>query len=1212
MTRNRPAPHASRIGAAVRAVAALACLTLLIAGWPTLLALTIGNPVPGLQDLAVGDVSDTAVIAVLASITWVAWAQFTLAVLVEAVTLAARTPFPRRIPGVLPSQQHLARTLVTAVLVLIPAVSTFTGAAQAAQASTVAAAPAATATLQPAGQPDSPQATSPDSRARATTPTRTHTVTAQGPATYWDLAEAYLGDGQRWSEIWHLNEGRHQSDGAVMNSPGLLRVGWDVLIPTTSPEPGASSPAAGTVRVHPGDTLGAIAQEHGTTWPTLWQDNQGRTEPHGEHFTDPDHIEPGWTVEVPAPADPPASARETPDQTPDVTGEHTPSPAPTAEPGASRTSPAPSHQTRGDDTTGSVREPEHRAAATAPTPPTATPQPSPAAPTALSTTTPATAAPSTAAAAGSSSPAVPTGQAPHLPSAVSLLRHGLGPGAGLLAATALIALLRQRRRQFRYRRPGRMISATPPDLVVMEKALLTQGSASLGDVAWLDEALRALAQQITQAGGRLPDITAVRVGTDVLELVLARPADPGDPGPPAPWRGDPLTGRWQLRRTDYTPDDEEQAELRRWQFAPYPTLVSLGYSTEGDYWLLDLEQIGALTLTGDHDRCLDLARFLAADLAHNTWSELMDVVLIGFGAEVPGINPDRVSHVADAAAALTRLRFQVQTNREVLDTTGLADTLEGRQKDVAADQWMPQVLIIDDTALDEQDTAQLHALVSAVRSQRGRTGVAVVVTGSPISSPHPSSADQWQLPVDPDGQVFVQALGLTLRAQQLPAHEATQLARLLTASASLADRPMPPARGQEAWDSLADAAGAPLPALTTSQRASLADPAPAAIASNHRSPARIRVAPAQTSVDPAATGAASVRAANGGPSVGTATGSPAPTPPTPATPPTAPTPAPAELPAPNEVRSVLPQPMDSLLEATATTIQDVQALAPSVSDTARHQIEDADTDLDRDLAAWNSPGTPRPRLSVLGPVQVRSTGELPGRSPRRPWYTEVVAYLGAAHPRGVTAEQFGTDLWPGDPDITSKSKLRQSVHMARKWLGEDPDTGQPFVPVANDAPGGVGLYRIEGLLLDADLFRRLRLRGVARGTEGIADLEAALRLVTGRPFDQRRADGYAWLADTPLDHEYTGMIVDVAHLVATHYLSTGRADLAAAAAQISLLADSHDDVALLDLVAAADAQGNQGEARAWIRRILANHDAEIEEDLPPRTAEILRRRHWIT
>lgn len=249
-------------------------------------------------------------------------------------------------------------------------------------------------------------------------------------------------------------------------------------------------------------------------------------------------------------------------------------------------------------------------------------------------------------------------------------------------------------------------------------------------------------------------------------------------------------------------------------------------------------------------------------------------------------------------------------------------------------------------------------------------------------------------------------------------------------------------------------------------------------------------------------------------------------------------------------------------------------------------------------------------MSLLGPVTVRARGQLPARNPRLAWNTELVAYL-ATHPRGVSTERLGTDLWPGDPDIAGKTVLRQAVLVARKWLGANPRTGRDHLP-ARRSPG-TELYRVEDALVDADLFRRLRLRGVARGAAGIGDLQAALDLVAGPPLDPalRRPEGYGWLSETHLDHEYAAMVVDVAHIVATHYLAAEEPAAAAAAARAALLAGSLEDVPLLDLVAACDALGNRAEADAYVKRILDNHDAEVEEDLPPRTAEVLFRRQWL-
>ena len=79
--------------------------------------------------------------------------------------------------------------------------------------------------------------------------------------------------------------------------------------------------------------------------------------------------------------------------------------------------------------------------------------------------------------------------------------------------------------------------------------------------------------------------------------------------------------------------------------------------------------------------------------------------------------------------------------------------------------------------------------------------------------------------------------------------------------------------------------------------------------------------------------------------------------------------------------------------------------------------------------------------------------------------------------------------------------------------------------------------------------------------------------MSGVPFSHRRPGGYGWLAGVGLDHEYTAMIVDLAHTVATHHLAAGEPEQAAAAAQIALRAGSSEDTPLLDLVAACQARG---------------------------------------
>src|SRR5699024_6192558 len=125
---------------------------------------------------------------------------------------------------------------------------------------------------------------------------------------------------------------------------------------------------------------------------------------------------------------------------------------------------------------------------------------------------------------------------------------------------------------------------------------------------------------------------------------------------------------------------------------------------------------------------------------------------------------------------------------------------------------------------------------------------------------------------------------------------------------------------------------------------------------------------------------------------------------------------------------------------------------------------------------------------------------------RKPFYTEMLAYL-ATRPHGATpddvSEAFG---------ITT-SRVRTDINKLREWLGTNPRSRGPFVPNARDAPAaqerGIGVYQVVDLLVDVDLFRRLRVRGQACGVDGIADLYQALQMVTGRPFDKLRQIGRA-------------------------------------------------------------------------------------------------------
>lgn len=186
-----------------------------------------------------------------------------------------------------------------------------------------------------------------------------------------------------------------------------------------------------------------------------------------------------------------------------------------------------------------------------------------------------------------------------------------------------------------------------------------------------------------------------------------------------------------------------------------------------------------------------------------------------------------------------------------------------------------------------------------------------------------------------------------------------------------------------------------------------------------------------------------------------------------------------------------------------------------------------------DLAAWQSTDTHRPRLGVLGPVHARTRGKALAR--RRPYYTELLAYL-VLRPHGATVDEIADDF------SLSPARVRTDMTILRDWLGADPRTGAAYLPDARSTPAalrrGVAVYQLDGALCDWHLFERLQAAAAMRKNEGerVGDLQAALDLVTGRPFDQARPAGWGWLFEGDrVDLHAAKAVVDVAVELMTYH-----------------------------------------------------------------------------
>lgn len=1066
----------STLRARLAGLAATVAIIGIVAGMPLLLLAVGPNPLhaslptlAGAKDALTAPDDGTLALAAIAAIGWAAWVVLTLAVAVE-ILAAARRLHPPRLPG-LTLPQTGARTLVsTAILLFAATPASIPLAAPPAHATPVAAAPATS----PAPQAPTPTTSAaaesgsvaPQAADEPTPPERTVRHTVRRGDSLWSLAAAHLGSGRRYREIVALNRD------LLGDHPGFLRPGWRLTLPAP-----AHTAAPELVTVHPGDTLSQIALDHlghANRYPQIAAASRTLAQPGGEHLTDPDHIEPGWTILIPAH---PATTAKTSNPVPS-TARRQPTPA------ASRTAvtrpSARPHPELPDDTSPPASAPTDRAH------------------TGRGTTRTRDQAHATAA-------------DQHLPSWVLT---GLTGGGAILAGSAYLTLRRRRRIQHRTRRPGRTIPTPPTVVVPVEKTLTAIGGPTAPTITRLDTILRRLASALTAHGHAIPPLRAVQLASTGLTLHLAHPA----PLPP-PWTRVGDERAWTVP-ADIDPDLLAAPDAD--QPAPYPLLVTIGSTDDGQIWLLNAEHAATLTLTGDPTYATDLARYLAAELAVNPWSEGIRVDCIGVAAEIEPMNPHRVRHHdTPATEALADATAMIERTSDI----GV-DAATGRGTRADEDLWPARLLLLDAAHASNPAVTALRDLIAA---HPGRTATALIVNGDPDTA----SADVVAT-LTPTGRVHVAALGLDLVAVGLTSDEATGCATLLAHADLEGDQPIPADQTATAgWRALTDDAGS-----LRSDHALARDDHTDSVSLLHRDD-------------------------------------------------------------------------DDYTTVAATTGDDLQALAPRVTATTRAAAHDADPTLDEDLVAWHNPDCPRPRLTLLGPVHARTNGDPRAAAKRKPYATELLAYL-ATRPRGATPAELA------DAFTLTANRVRVDMTMLRDWLGTNPVTGTPHLPNARKSPAartrGTAVYEVQDVLLDADLFRRLRLRGQTRGPDGLSDLQQALNLVQGPPFDQLRPAGWAWLADSDrLDQHIICAIIDVAHTLTTAHLANRDHPAARAAAELACRAAPYEEIPRLDLAAVAAAEGHHHEAERIAREDICNRtdDNEPPTDLSDRTDTVLKSHKWL-
>jgi nucleoid-associated protein YgaU len=781
---------------------ALLILLALLAGLPWLLwhatAAAADSGIEDLQHLFSRSDTSGAFFLALAAVGWIGWAGFALSVLVE-IPAQLRGRATPRLPG-LRLGQRTAATLIGAIVVLLPAGTAMASPTALSVSVSTGQVPQAGAERSSAETAEG-QKSATVSNSAAPRQQREYTVREVRPAeSLWQIAEKELGSGEDFAAIIDLNEGRMMPDGRVFSADAVLQPGWTLLLPASSapqgnhPEPQAvgrsvldsdgATAAAESYTVRPGDYLSKIARDelgNGDRWPELYEANRDR-------IADPDLIRPGQKLDLPQASA--GNAARDDDERRDEPERDSNAESP-ADPGPSNTAPPPSDrpETENDSKTPTPRHEES-----------------------LPSREPAASAPGPAA-SPSHQPSTTAADVPvSKHQDASLLRQAaLAGGIGaLLAASLTGALAVKRVLQQRRRRAGETIAIEEPTAAEQ----IAQVSGTPSGVTLLDTALRALISHAEEAGNGLPAIRGARVTESSVVLL------PDDPtaSAPKPFVSGETRGTWVLEPNaplEYVEPTSVQ---------PYPSLVTLGATLNGDLLLADLLHARALLLDGAADDVLAVCRALALEAGTNQWSRHSEILTVGLGQRLATLLPKG------------RIRAMPHLSAVTADIGELLLELHQHQDDPGAMAHPLPWILISASDIDAEEAWQLADAVSAAR------GLEICVVLPATDDTRRAFPEALEIDAAPDASVALPHLAAEpIRLQRLTDAQYQQYVHAL----EISEAPAEPATGawQDVHDHASTAASPVVAAGWGSQDPS--DPFPALLASV-RAPA-----PRAESVEPA-------------------------------------------------------------------------------------------------------------------------------------------------------------------------------------------------------------------------------------------------------------------------------------------------------------------------------------------------------------------------
>jgi DNA-binding SARP family transcriptional activator len=493
------------------------------------------------------------------------------------------------------------------------------------------------------------------------------------------------------------------------------------IILTASTRPAA----ARTVTVRPGDCLWTIAARYlgnGEKYPEISALNYGRDMGGGQRFTDPALIRPGWVLQLPAAASPPAAAAVNGAATaPRHPGHPSASPA-FAQPHPAATTPAAGPTAQAPDASPAAYSPQSSAPGTAPAP-------------------------------------------SQLPDAIIFI-------SGLLSGGIVVTLAQLRHRQRQQRRHGRRIALPASPAARRAERAVRAADGPGRQAAAVRAALAALADGLRRDRAPLPaaagiHIAGIHIADTGLDILLTEPAAE----PPAPFTVAPGSQDmcWRLPGPAL---DALPAGSGTGAGDLLPGLVSAGETSDG-HLLLDLEAPGVTTVDGTGDLAGQFLAAAAAELATNPWAGTFDLLLEGFPELAAASGRAQACGSLDEAIALLEDRA-----RGIPAGTRPGDARQNRLSDPASPDWTLTLL----AARTVPDPGQMARLLDAATPA---SGIAALVPGDPVTPDGreaPASLDLHHDPASGEVTATVHPLGLVITPPLLDAAAYRALTEILAAA----------------------------------------------------------------------------------------------------------------------------------------------------------------------------------------------------------------------------------------------------------------------------------------------------------------------------------------------------------------------------------------------------------------------------------------------